>query len=156
MHQRIAHINKEKKVKLEDQEEEKKDGEKHTVLVDFSSPNIAKNMHVGHLRSTIQGDSICRIFEFLGYDVKRINHVGDWGTQFGMLIQELNENFPDFLENTPNIADLQVFYQNAKKRFDADEDFKKKAHENVEKLQSGDEGCLAGWKMLCELSRKEF
>jgi len=56
------------------------------VVVDFSSPNIAKNMHVGHLRSTIQGDSICRIFEFLGYDVKRTNHVGDWGTQFGMLI----------------------------------------------------------------------
>lgn len=104
VHQRIAHINQQKVIKLED-EEEKKD-EKHTVLVDFSSPNIAKNMHVGHLRSTIQGDSICRIFEFLGYDVKRINHVGDWGTQFGMLIQELNENFPDFLENTPNIADL--------------------------------------------------
>ena len=79
---------------------------KQKVIVDFSSPNIAKNMHVGHLRSTIQGDSICRIFEFLNYDVKRINHVGDWGTQFGMLIQELNENFPDFLNNTPNIADL--------------------------------------------------
>lgn len=113
-------------------------------------------MHVGHLRSTIQGDSICRIFEFLNYDVKRINHVGDWGTQFGMLIQELNENFPDFLTNTPNIADLQTFYQNAKKRFDEDETFKKKAHENVVKLQSGDEGCLLGWKMLCKLSRFEF
>lgn len=113
-------------------EEEK--SEKHTVLVDFSSPNIAKNMHVGHLRSTIQGDSICRIFEFLGYNVLRVNHVGDWGTQFGMLIQELEENFPDYLENTPNIADLQTFYQNAKKRFDADEEFKKKAHENVVKL----------------------
>jgi arginyl-tRNA synthetase len=156
VHQRISHINAQKVLKLEATEEEKKTDEKHTVLVDFSSPNIAKNMHVGHLRSTIQGDSICRIFEFLGYDVKRINHVGDWGTQFGMLIQELNENFPDFLENTPNIADLQTFYQNAKKRFDADEDFKKKAHENVVKLQSGDEACLSGWKMLCELSRKEF
>ena len=106
VHQRISHINLQKVLKLESTEEEKKTDEKHTVLVDFSSPNIAKNMHVGHLRSTIQGDSICRIFEFLGYDVKRINHVGDWGTQFGMLIQELNENFPDFLENTPNIADL--------------------------------------------------
>lgn len=73
-----------------------------------------------------------------------------------MLIQELNENFPDFLTNTPNIADLQTFYQNAKKRFDEDEAFKKKAHENVVKLQSGDEGCLAGWKMLCQLSRIEF
>lgn len=96
-----------------------------TVVVDFSSPNIAKNMHVGHLRSTIQGDSICRVFEYLGYKVERTNHVGDWGTQFGMLIQELNENFPDFLKNPPNIKDLQSFYQNAKKRFDEDEVFKK-------------------------------
>ena len=61
-------------------------GRRKRVLVDFSSPNIAKDMHVGHLRSTIQGDSVCRLFEFLGYDVKRVNHVGDWGTQFGMLI----------------------------------------------------------------------
>lgn len=75
--------------KAEGQEEEKNAEpveKKHTVLVDFSSPNIAKNMHVGHLRSTIQGDTMCRIFEFLGYNVIRINHVGDWGTQFGMLI----------------------------------------------------------------------
>lgn len=90
---RIALINTKKVITLENNEssevkDEGKDGEeskvaapkKHTVLVDFSSPNIAKNMHVGHLRSTIQGDSICRIFEFLGYDVRRINHVGDWGT----------------------------------------------------------------------------
>jgi len=73
---------------LSDNKEESKGEQENapTVLVDFSSPNIAKNMHVGHLRSTIQGDSICRIFEFLGYNVHRINHVGDWGTQFGMLI----------------------------------------------------------------------
>ena len=73
---------------------------KQRVLVDFSSPNIAKNMHVGHLRSTIQGDSICRIFEFLGHEVHRVNHVGDWGTQFGMLIAELDDNFPNFEELT--------------------------------------------------------
>ena len=73
-------------------------GKKGRVLVDFSSPNIAKNMHVGHLRSTIQGDSLCRVFEFLGYDVKRVNHVGDWGTQFGMLIAELDDNFPNFAD----------------------------------------------------------
>lgn len=91
-------------------QEESKQSEVPTVIVDFSSPNIAKNMHVGHLRSTIQGDSICRIFEYLGYKVKRTNHVGDWGTQFGMLIQELHENFPNFLKDTPNIADLQSFY----------------------------------------------
>jgi len=67
-------------------------------------------MHVGHLRSTIQGDSICRVFEFLGNDVLRVNHLGDWGTQFGMLIAELDANFPDFLEKTPEVTDLQVFY----------------------------------------------
>jgi len=82
------------------QEESKDSNKKQRVLVDFSSPNIAKNMHVGHLRSTIQGDSICRIFEFLGYDVDRVNHVGDWGTQFGMLIAELDDNFPNFEEVT--------------------------------------------------------
>lgn len=125
-------------------------------MVDFSSPNIAKNMHVGHLRSTIQGDSICRIFEFMGYDVVRVNHVGDWGTQFGMLIAELDLNYPDFLENPPQIADLQSFYQNAKKRFDSDEGFKATAHANVVKLQSGDDHCIKGWKMLCQLSRVEF
>ena len=109
------------------------------VLVDFSSPNIAKNMHVGHLRSTIQGDSIARILEFLGYDVLRVNHVGDWGTQFGMLIEELNDKYPDFLTSSPDLGDLQTFYQNAKKRFDQEEDFKKKAQQNVVKLQSGEE-----------------
>ena len=107
---------------------------KGRVLVDFSSPNIAKNMHVGHLRSTIQGDSICRCFEFLGYDVKRVNHVGDWGTQFGMLIAELNASFPNWLNEKIQISDLQTFYQNAKKRFDSDEEFKKVALENVVKL----------------------
>lgn len=76
------------------------------VVVDFSSPNIAKDMHVGHLRSTIQGDSICRVLEFLGYEVLRMNHLGDWGTQFGMLITELNDKFPDFIEKRPALGDL--------------------------------------------------
>lgn len=101
------------------------DFKKQRAVVDFSSPNIAKDMHVGHLRSTIIGDSISRILEFLGHDVLRMNHLGDWGTQFGMLIAELNDEFPDFLENPPNIQDLVVFYKRAKKRFDAEEDFKK-------------------------------
>lgn len=79
---------------------------------------------MGHLRSTIQGDSICRIFEFMGFNVMRVNHVGDWGTQFGMLIGELDLSFPDFLENTPEISDLQTFYKRAKKRFDEDPEFK--------------------------------
>jgi arginyl-tRNA synthetase len=67
-------------------------------------------MHVGHLRSTIQGDSICRVLEFLGHEVLRVNHVGDWGTQFGMLIAELDERYPNFLEEQPQISDLQAFY----------------------------------------------
>lgn len=73
---------------------------KHRVLVDFSSPNIAKEMHVGHLRSTIIGESTCRLLEFLGHDVLRINHVGDWGTQFGMLIAHLQDMYPDFKYGT--------------------------------------------------------
>lgn len=78
------------------------------VIVDFSSPNIAKEMHVGHLRSTIIGDSIARLLEFLGHDVLRINHIGDWGTQFGMLIAHLQDKFPDYLSISPPITDLQV------------------------------------------------
>ena len=111
------------------------DFKKQRAVVDFSSPNIAKDMHVGHLRSTIIGDSISRVLEFLGHDVLRMNHLGDWGTQFGMLIAELNDEFPDFLENPPNIKDLVVFYKRAKVRFDSEEAFKKTSHENVVKLQ---------------------
>jgi arginyl-tRNA synthetase len=85
--------------------------QKQKILIDFSSPNIAKELHVGHLRSTIIGDTACRIFEFLGHEVLRINHVGDWGTQFGMLTAALYDAFPDFLEKKPNIGELKVFYQ---------------------------------------------
>lgn len=81
---------------------------KRKVIVDFSSPNIAKEMHVGHLRSTIIGDTISRLLEFLGHDVLRINHVGDWGTQFGMLIAHLEDKFPNYVSESPPISDLQV------------------------------------------------
>ena len=91
--------------------------EKKRVVVDFSSPNVAKEMHVGHLRSTIIGESDCRILEFLGHEVFRHNHIGDWGTQFGMLIQFAEEEFPDFMTTTPNIKDLEGFYKAAKKRY---------------------------------------
>ncbi|KAG7374686.1 arginyl-tRNA synthetase [Nitzschia inconspicua] len=127
-----------------------------TCLVDFSSPNIAKEMHVGHLRSTIIGESVCRILEFTGCKVERVNHVGDWGTQFGMLIQYLKEEYPDFADNTPNITDLTAFYKNAKAKFDEDADFKKASQLNVGKLQSGDEEYMAIWKLLCDVSRMEF
>jgi arginyl-tRNA synthetase len=82
--------------------------QKRTVVVDFSSPNVAKEMHVGHLRSTIIGDSICRLLEFLGHDVLRLNHIGDWGTQFGMLIAHLEDKFPNYSTESPPISDLQV------------------------------------------------
>ncbi len=129
---------------------------KQKILVDFSSPNIAKELHVGHLRSTIIGDATCRIFEFLGHEVLRINHVGDWGTQFGMLTAALFDAYPDFMEKKPNLGELKVFYQKAKERFDKDEDFKKRSHQNVVLLQGGDPKITAAWKYLCDLSRQEF
>ena len=125
-------------------------------VVDFSSPNIAKEMHVGHLRSTIIGEAACRILEFVGHKVERVNHVGDWGTQFGMLIQYLKEEYPDFADSMPNITDLTGFYKAAKKRFDDDADFKKTSQLNVVQLQSGDKECMKIWRILCDVSRKEF
>lgn len=130
--------------------------EKRRVIVDFSSPNIAKEMHVGHLRSTIIGDSISRFLEFLGHNVLRLNHVGDWGTQFGMLIAHLQDRFPDYLKVSPPISDLQGFYKESKTRFDSDEDFKKRAYACVVKLQSGDDDSMKAWKLICDVSRKEF
>jgi arginyl-tRNA synthetase len=127
-------------------------------IVDFSSPNIAKEMHVGHLRSTIIGDSIARILEFRGHDVLRLNHVGDWGTQFGMLITYLREVYPEALTtaNALDIGDLVGFYKQAKKRFDEDEIFQEKARQEVVRLQAGAEDTLHAWKLLCEQSRCEF
>lgn len=127
-----------------------------SVLVDFSSPNIAKEMHVGHLRSTIIGDSICRTLEFCNHVVSRVNHVGDWGTQFGMLITYLQEEYPDILTNPPNISDLTAIYKASKKRFDAEPDFKERSRLNVVELQSGNPECRKIWLLLCEISRKEF
>lgn len=128
------------------------------VIVDFSSPNIAKEMHVGHLRSTIIGDCIARTLEFQGHQVLRINHVGDWGTQFGMLIAYLSEVYPDALTTADilDIGDLVTFYQQAKKRFDEDDSFKQTARNKVVKLQAGDEGTRRAWQLLCEQSRREF
>nr|PUA84570.1 arginyl-tRNA synthetase family protein [Toxoplasma gondii TgCATBr9] len=126
------------------------------VMVDFSSPNVAKEMHVGHLRSTIIGESICRILAFHGHEVQRINHIGDWGTQFGMLIEYLHSQFPDYKANMPDISDLNAFYKKAKAAFDADEDFKTRSREMVVKLQGGDEAALESWRLICDVSRKEF
>ncbi|MDJ0798955.1 MAG: arginine--tRNA ligase [Calothrix sp. MO_167.B12] len=127
-------------------------------IVDFSSPNIAKEMHVGHLRSTIIGDCIARILEFRGHDVLRLNHVGDWGTQFGMLITYLREVYPDALTtaNALDIGDLVSFYKKAKQRFDADAAFQETARQEVVRLQAGAEDTTHAWKLLCEQSRQEF
>ncbi len=94
------------------------------VVVDYSSPNMAKQMHVGHLRSTIIGDALANLFEFLGDDVIRQNHIGDWGTQFGMLIAYFEENKKSI---DSKLSDLEKFYQEAKKRFDEDEEFAKES-----------------------------
>ncbi|KAM9694140.1 arginine--tRNA ligase, cytoplasmic [Trichechus inunguis] len=131
-------------------------GENKKVIVDFSSPNIAKEMHVGHLRSTIIGESMSRLFEFAGYNVLRLNHVGDWGTQFGMLIAHLQDKFPDYLTVSPPIGDLQAFYKESKKRFDTEEEFKRRAYHCVVLLQSRNPDIIKAWKLICDVSRQEF
>lgn len=129
---------------------------KMRVVIDFSAPNIAKQMHVGHLRSTIIGDSISRLLEYLGHDVLRLNHLGDWGTQFGMLIAHLEDRFPNYVNESPPIADLQSFYKESKTRFDEDEEFKKRAYDRVVKLQSGEKNSTKAWQLICDVSRREF
>ncbi|MBM5797776.1 MAG: arginine--tRNA ligase, partial [Cyanobacteria bacterium K_Offshore_0m_m2_072] len=128
------------------------------VVVDFSSPNIAKEMHVGHLRSTIIGDCLARVLEFRGHAVLRLNHVGDWGTQFGMLITHLKQVALAALETADavDLGDLVAFYRQAKARFDDDEAFQATSREEVVKLQGGDPRSLKAWGLLCEQSRREF
>ena len=119
------------------------------VVVDLSSPNLAKEMHVGHLRSTIIGDAVARVLEFLGDDVIRQNHVGDWGTQFGMLLAYLEEN-PAAAET--ELSDLEQFYRAAKRRFDESTEFAEHARALVVKLQAGDAECLRLWSRFNEIS----
>jgi len=133
---------------------------KKKIVVDFSSPNIAKEMHVGHLRSTIIGDTLANVLEFSGHEVKRLNHVGDWGTQFGMLVEHLRSEYPAALNvetsQDVDLGDLVVLYKAAKKRFDVDEEFKTRSREAVVKLQAGDAESLAAWESLCAASRGEY
>ena len=121
-----------------------------TVVIDYSSPNLAKEMHVGHLRSSIIGDSISRVLEFMGNTVIRQNHVGDWGTQFGMLVAYLVEQQKD--NAAFELADLEQFYRAAKVRFDEDPAFADTAREYVVKLQGGDETVLTLWKQFVDIS----
>ncbi|MFK3722714.1 arginine--tRNA ligase [Pseudomonas monteilii] len=126
----------------------RKAGPAEKVVVDLSAPNLAKEMHVGHLRSTIIGDSVARVLEFLGDEVIRQNHVGDWGTQFGMLLAYLQEN----PVTSDELSDLENFYRAAKKRFDESEEFATRARGLVVKLQAGDPDCLALWTRFKDIS----
>lgn len=105
-------------------------------------------------RSTIIGESISRLVEFLGFEVLRLNHLGDWGTQFGMLIAHLKDKFPNYVQVSPPIGDLQAFYKESKKRFEQDEEFKVRAYDCVVKLQSFDPEITQAWKLICDVSRK--
>ena len=123
------------------------------VVVDYSSPNLAKEMHVGHLRGTILGDAVCRTLEFKGHKVVRQNHIGDWGTQFGMLIAELQATqTQEQISAGIALSDLEVFYRQAKEHFDADPEFADLARNNVVKLQAGDGECLALWQHFIDES----
>ena len=127
---------------------------KQTVVVDYSSPNVAKEMHVGHLRSTIIGDAVVRTLEFLGNHVIRANHVGDWGTQFGMLIAYL-EKMENEHASEMELSDLEAFYRAAKKHYDEDPVFAEKARNYVVKLQSGDEYCRTMWQKLVKITMQQ-
>ena len=146
-----------------------KDKKAKTVVVDFSCPNIAKQMHVGHLRSTIIGDAVCRMLEFAGHKVIRQNHIGDWGTQFGMLCAYFDEKYfrPEIkkrpgqdsftlLEDELAIEDMETFYREAKKRFDSDAEFANLSRANVARLHKGDEHLINVWQHIVNESRKSY
>lgn len=129
-----------------------------TVVVDYSGPNVAKEMHVGHLRSTIIGDAISRVIEFQAHKVIRQNHIGDWGTQFGMLIAYLKEQSTGGGGHaaSAHIADLEEFYRQAKRRFDEDADFADEARRTVVRLQSGQPEELKLWRTIVEETRRSY
>ncbi len=133
-----------------------------TIVVDFSSPNIAKPMHVGHLRSTIIGDSICRLLEFQGHDVIRQNHIGDWGTQFGMLVAYIERRSLEALKGKAvgvipsTLAEFESFYKEAQKLFEEDKHFVEISRSAVAALHSGDKTWLGRWQLLVEESKKHY
>lgn len=128
------------------------------IVVDFSAPNTAKEMHVGHLRSTIIGDSLARLFEFQGHDVLRLNHIGDWGTAFGMLIAYMKEYAPEVLngEKNTDLTHLVNWYKASKKMFDDDTAFKLRSQKEVVALQGGDPASLKAWKIICAISKAAY
>ncbi|MGO8888751.1 MAG: arginine--tRNA ligase, partial [Streptosporangiaceae bacterium] len=125
-----------------------------TVVVEYSSPNVAKEMHVGHLRTTIVGDAIARVLEFAGHRVIRDNHVGDWGTPFGMLIEHLLDVGADSAEAALLMTDPNAFYQAARHKFDTEPAFTERARSRLVRLQAGDPSTLAIWQRLVDISRE--
>ncbi len=125
-----------------------------TVVVEYSSPNVAKEMHVGHLRTTIVGDAIARVLEFAGHRVIRDNHVGDWGTPFGMLIEHLLDVGPDSAEAALLTTDPNAFYQAARRKFETKPEFTERARSRLVRLQAGDPDTLAIWQRLVDISRE--
>lgn len=124
------------------------------VVIDYSSPNVAKELHVGHLRSTVIGDALARLFEWAGHDVVRVNHLGDWGTQFGMLIEHMSDL--GGLDGEFGLSDLTAFYRQARVKFDGDDDFRTRARLRVVALQSGDGPTRQMWRRLVEQSERSF
>jgi arginyl-tRNA synthetase len=127
-----------------------------TVIVDYSAPNVAKEMHVGHLRSTVIGDAVVRLLDWLGHQVIKANHVGDWGTPFGMLIEHLVDLGEDEAAHELSVGDLTAFYQAARQKFDADDSFKERSRQRVVALQGGDETTLRLWHLLVDQSERYF
>ena len=130
--------------------------EKKTFAVDYSAPNVAKEMHVGHLRSTVIGDTIARMLEFKGHTVIRENHVGDWGTPFGMLIEHLLDLGEDRAANELGVGDLDSFYKQARSKFVSDEEFANRSRSRVVLLQGGDAETLRLWRILVDESMRYF
>ena len=126
------------------------------VVVDYSAPNVAKEMHVGHLRTTIIGDALVRMLEFVGHEVIRENHIGDWGTPFGMLIEHLLDLGEAEAARELSVGDLDGFYRQARAKFDADDDFKQRSRMRVVALQSGDVETLRLWQELVDASAAYF
>jgi arginyl-tRNA synthetase len=127
-----------------------------TVVIDYSAPNAAKEMHVGHLRSTVIGDALARLLEFLGHRVVRQNHLGDWGTPFGMLIEHMIDIGVSAADAGLSVGDLNAFYQQAREKYDSDPAFAERARRRVVALQGGDEATLRLWRLLVEESLRHF
>jgi arginyl-tRNA synthetase len=130
--------------------------ETETVVVDYSAPNVAKEMHVGHLRGTVIGDALCRMLTLAGHDVQRENHIGDWGTPFGMLIEHLIDVGEEKAVRELSVGDLDTFYRQARASFDGDEVFRERSRRRVVLLQSGDEETLRMWRILVAESVRYF